>query len=148
MTPLKFRAWHKKEKLMFEPDLIGNEGRFVDFKHERGLDRYQKNQLEIMQSTGLFDRNGKEIFEGDIIHFKDYDIDPNHRRKDHDKVDEGIAQVVFGHTVAGGEVGYTHGWWMRIIDNPKYKPFGFARGMEQEMEIIGNIHENPELLSQ
>jgi len=97
----------------------------------------------IMQYTGLKDKNGKEIYEGDIIHFQDWDTDPS---DDGDEIDEGIGQVLFGHTTSG--FGYTHGWYVEIIENKKYKPHGYFRGLEmQVIEVIGNIYENKELLN-
>lgn len=65
MTPLRFRAWHKEKKIMTPS---------FDFRQWEGNTLYPSNNgkmlygdLEIMQSTGLKDKNGKEIFEGDIM---------------------------------------------------------------------------------
>ena len=75
----------------------------------------------IGQYTGLKDKNGKMIFEGDIVHIDNYD--------------EGWDSTVefkggaFAVDVEGKEYDYTAIGWL-----------------EYEVEIIGNIHDNPELL--
>ena len=90
-------------------------------KYEELYDIYLSDVI-LMQSTGLKDKNGVEIFEGDIV--KGYSVYP--------------ATSTF-ESFLMGEVYYTNrGTW----DCYSY----ILGGFNEQMEIIGNIYENPELL--
>lgn len=82
----------------------------------------EEENWKVMMWTGLLDRSGKEIYEGDI--FK------NSLGK--------IGQVVFSHI--GNEEGWT-GFWVTYPNTKSHWPI-----RANQIEIIGNIHSNPELL--
>ena len=120
----RFRAWDKTDKKMYLVDEINfNHGEFesigVGITFLRGADK-----VELMQSTGLKDKNGKEVFVGDII-----------------KCTRGCPHEVYLEKEYGGAyVGGMPAIYLKGIKE------GYAwTGAE---EIIGNIYENPELLGQ
>ncbi len=120
----KFRAWIKYEGCFadsIESIRYDKETIFLKWGGFGRGDRFEFYEVELMQSTGLFDKNGKEIFEGDIVRFFDslytvfYDIEEgSYRLKPHDDR-----------------------WVVDYMSN-------FSS--EESFEIIGNIYENKEQL--
>lgn len=121
----KFRAWSTDKKIMAEVRTL----RFTDELVE--TDKFVERSIEevkLMQSTGLLDKNGKEIFEGDIIR---YNIDV---------VDIKRHPTLGFYTVLDGREGF-FGDGMSIDDFEED-----AKEFSKTAEIIGNVYENPELL--
>lgn len=68
MKNLKFRAWSKTEKIMSDVKKIDFNNGEVD---ARCFEETEIEEVELMCSTGLFDKKGVEIFEGDILEIED-----------------------------------------------------------------------------
>ena len=122
----KFRAWMKSLKWMCDVTNISFDSKFVDICQQGDTERYTEMSVEfdeitLMQSTGLFDRNGKEIFEGDIVKMsKDVYSEPTYY------------EVVRHRGGAYRLESKQHGCelWLRHTD----------------CEVVGNVYENRELL--
>lgn len=133
MTP-RYRAWIKTEKRMFFSDdilAIDYENKEIVTQQvyfENGLpdDRdiycYNPDEIELMQSTGLKDKNGKEVFIGDIV------------KCTRGCLHEVYLEKEYGGTFIGG------------MPAVYLKGFGDGYAWTEYEEIIGNIYENPELL--
>lgn len=120
----RYRAWLKKEQKM--DNYIDHISWLEDELYCIGdgiTYMVSAEDLVLMQSTGLKDKNGKEIFEGDILDYK------------------GRKALVRWH---GSYASFIY----RFVDelqkrNTEWKPLYLAY---MKCEIIGNIYENPELL--
>ena len=69
MAVPKFRVWHKPMQRMGEVLAISFERQKVKIRHLRGTTHMTVpfDDVELMQSTGLFDSGGNEIWEGDVV---------------------------------------------------------------------------------
>lgn len=147
MRDIKFRAWSKYKKMMAmdiqkEYDTIAGVRFFrngVKTEEEPGetsFDSYlQDDDYVVMQSTGLKDKNGWEIYEGDIVK-SEWQHD-GHINRDHTFT----GQVTFGGN--DGEPAF----YMFSADGDYYMPFvSYDREELISVEVIGNIYENSELI--
>lgn len=119
MKEIKFRAWDKElkfiqynigiAKLKYSPFAVENIGWLVD---------PSDNKTALMQYTGLKDKNGREIYEGDILFCEA----ENYK----------------------GKVWFNRGGFM--TDCEGFGNHFVAETNTEDLEIIGNIYENPDLL--
>ncbi|WP_235787526.1 YopX family protein, partial [Streptococcus pneumoniae] len=106
------------------------------------------DEIELMQSTGLFDRNGKEIFEGDILKFNDEWNEYCHEGY----VDGSVEGVNYVEVVRSeicfefGKTKYPDSSLFILMEDEQLNFKDFIKSEDFEFEIIGNIYENPELL--
>ena len=133
---IKFRAWDRQEKKMHEVLSIHLRREKVIISN-KPFGNVPLWDYDLMQYTGLKDKNGKEIYEGDIIKSEwQYDGVIN-------RDITSVGQVAFGGN--DGEPGF----FMYGKDGDIYQPFvSYDRVELLSVEVIGNIYENPELLKE
>src|SRR4051794_14763572 len=123
MTPLKFRAWHKQLNAMSDTFTMFS-GKGLDFEcnaAEKGRYPLDAENLIVMQSTGLTDKNGQTIWEGDIVLATDpFGTYTRFIRWENARF---VAPMTHGGTT------------QHLLEYLK------------DVEVIGNVHENAELLS-
>ena len=128
----KFKLWDKTQKriilpLSFSINATGEIKILNDFGSTKWFD--YENDYVLIQCTGLRDKNGKLIYEGDIVKFN-YDTD------------EIIAVVSWDDN--DGQIGY----YLNTTDYLKDKYVTDYDFYKNDYEILGNIYENPELLKE
>lgn len=114
----KFRAWSKAEKIMSDVkklDLCNGE---ID---ARSFEETEIEEVELMQSTCLNDKNGNEIFEGDILHGNDGEDFWDVVKYDNDNA-----------------------VWVR--ESVYYSSSLNLSENVETLSVVGNIYENPEIL--
>lgn len=116
----RFRAWLKKDKEMIDVEEIHFNNGNLDFIGDAITWMCKNNDFVLMQSTGLTDKNGKEIFEGDILGTKD-----------------GLLNGVVKYSSSLGM------WTNTLI---RYSNFERLCSIANSREVIGNIWEDGELL--
>lgn len=121
---IKFRAWDKKRKTMWFQDgdwIFDSEydDLCFPFNFKRNIVDGNSDSFDLMQFTGLLDKNGKLIYEGDIVKAID---------------------------VSSAVEWADEGYWM--ICRPGTADIDLLGNHISVCEVIGNIYENPELLKE
>ena len=126
MREIKFRAWYKPyshmvesddvESINFDVEIIGV---YMELEN-RGFHKLRLSDFELMQYTGLKDRNGKEIYEGDIIN---------------DSFGDRKGRIRYNIHIAAFEIAEYDGIHLLSSHNS-----------EKYFEVIGNIYEHPHLI--
>jgi uncharacterized phage protein (TIGR01671 family) len=134
----EFRAWIMPYEMMVEVQRINFDVQTVEVQIGEGdLYEFDFEEIELMRSTGLKDKNGVEIYEGDILETwnKRYDGSPFSEKYENDL-------VVVKHNLY-------EGYLLHYI----LKFCGISNNVSRINEVsnyrvVGNIHENPELLEE
>ena len=119
MVLLRFRAWLKEDKEMVDAEEIHLENGELDFIGDAITWMCKADDCILMQSTGFRDKNGKEIFEGDIVDSED--------------------------GILSGIVEFRPDLGMFVSTLIKYNNFERLCNVADSVYIIGNIYTNPEL---
>lgn len=124
----KFRAWDKLRKIMLPVGDVDTSYKLVYLEEDNGYRcEMDFDEIELMQSTGLKDKNGKEIFEGDIVKYK------SKKGTFTDIATYSKFYAFFGLKDDTGDLICSFDW---LLENIK----------QGDIEVIGNVYENPELL--
>lgn len=131
MREIRFRAWNKAKKEMVEVDELryfpDDENNLklehIWFTFNNSLTRQMRkpDEVELLEFTGLKDRDGKEIYEGDILE---------------NRLGTGLIEWK------------DNGFWMKLIkcEDEEDKQFHWDFSMEEPNKVIGNIYINGDLL--
>lgn len=128
MREIKFRGkdkingkWHIGDLMTMQHFVAGEEGNYQISDFERSV-VYEVEPKTIGQFTGVYDKNGKEIYEGDIFEIDDYT--------------KGVVVYL--------ESEGTFGIRCKYDEDDLNEPFSYY--LLDEMEVLGNEYDNPELL--
>ncbi|WP_314479493.1 YopX family protein [Streptococcus cristatus] len=123
----KFRAWLKGDKEMVDVDEIAFRTNWIRVFYELNYYWFKFDDVKLMQSTGLFDKNGREIFEGDIVQFEDC-----YTESDFLYINKGIVEWSQGS--------------FTVTNRDSVEMEDLLDGEILDVTIIGNIYENEALL--
>ena len=129
MRDIKFRCWDTENKEMLEVQELDYEDSYNGQPMIRTTmysDYFDTEDMILMQYTGLKDKNGKEIYEGDIVKFRFKD--------DREEFPDLIGYIEYQTTFTAFRIMSNQGSFKIDITEIKF------------IEVIGNIYDNPELL--
>lgn len=147
---IKFRAWDTRGKSWLYPYPEGfhlfGETTCFDLIRDQMHERYPgesslllMNEVEVVQYTGLKDKNGKEVYEGDVLQFSD--------KWEWYRGQFGggwLATQADKTEVETNHVKYPYE--RRVVNLPSDYEWLLSSEIQTYFEVIGNIYENPDLL--
>lgn len=147
MREIKFRAWNKRigwkekdgsdcvPKMEYRGFIIYPETGLSEFPQggwDIGGYTEKEDSFVLMQYTGLKDKNGKEIYEGDLVW---------HGRLE---LEHPLQVGIGGYWPTEGDCG----WGVHVYNQDETFVEGVsAFNQDNDLEVVGNIYENPELLN-
>lgn len=135
MREIKFRAWDKERSEMYEVDALHFCRKLIEVDNETDHQTTSIEPYELMQYTGLKDKNDREIYEGDILGW--------------DGGREGISKLPSDYII---EVLKSNHLAIELEEHTNAYMFHYDTSgynfpcFLEAAEVIGNIYENPELL--
>jgi uncharacterized phage protein (TIGR01671 family) len=105
-----------------------------------GINYFFESHLIPMQFTGLLDKNGKEIYEGDVIEVKDHEG----KKYWENKTSDGKIHKNLIVDCGMGDISFDFGMW--YVSGKVNNSLLHIDHNGMEIEVIGNIYENKELL--
>src|SRR5690606_17749454 len=131
---IKFRAWDKENEVMIYPKGILFDGRVVNFSCGI-LEPFEG--YELMQYTGLKDKNGKEIYEGDIVSGQSFESSMLEHWNFDVEYEPEIYVIKYHH--ASFKTFDLKGRWVAVLNH-------HVSSKVDDLQVIGNIYENSELI--
>lgn len=124
---IKFRAWDKENKKMMKVSSLSLENKEIAVRENGTYHFFRMQNLELMQCAGLTDKNGTEIYEGDIVLVKLGGVSTWYKT---------VVEFKEGALIAS------------LIDEENYI-YIFNPGFDSnDFEVVGNIFENKNLLEE
>jgi uncharacterized phage protein (TIGR01671 family) len=142
MREIKFRAWDGRT--LFEVGQIT----FVEsswyLEKGRSVSIPYQSHVILMQYTGIKDKNGKEIYEGDIVRRleTDWSSKPENDTRTLEEYLISLSDI--------GAIDFNYDRFCIAVKSKRYDDYyhlDMFPGLHGFIEVIGNIYENPELLS-
>ena len=121
MREIKFRAWDKENEKMMKVSSLSLENKEIAVRENGTYHFFRLQNLELMQYTGIKDKNGKEIYEGDIVILNDAEEE---------------SRCV---------IKYKYGSYI-LVDGDLRE--NLSNVEDRFLEVIGNIYENKNLLEE
>lgn len=149
----KFRVWHRGlGRMMLIKNMWFQDGSVEELElNDAVMNDYitaYPDEIELMQSTGLKDKNGKEIFEGDILKFNDEWADYCYEGY----VDGSVEGINFVEVVRGeacfefGKTKYPESSLFIRMEDERLTFAELIKSRDFEFEIIGNVWEDGDLI--